>query len=221
MRMHRQIARRRRARAPRGFTLIELMISMAILAIAILGVAQMQVVASAQNGLARRTTRASALLRDFQETASSFRWGDPRLVPVDGTCHQTDGLEQVTEDSFKFAEAPDLTMDFTALAAGDPAASSAGSTTSGLTAGGTTYRGIAASVPAEVWNKEGYQLSWRTRNVDTNGDGTCEARLVDVVVRFRIGNSDRWRSYVGHFMQYDPTSILPGPFFNFDRMENW
>ena len=221
MRMHRQTARRRRARGPRGFTLIELMISMAILAIAILGVAQMQVVASAQNGLARRTTRASALLRDFQETASTFRWGDPRLVPVDGTCFATNALDQVSEESFGFEEAPLLTLDFTALAGGDPAASYAGATPGGLTASGTEYRGIAASVPPAVWNKEGYQLSWRTRNVDTTGDGICEARLVDVVVRFRIGNSDRWRSYVGHFMQYNPTSILPGPFFNFDRMENW
>ena len=54
-----------RPRATRGFSLIEALAALAVFSIGILGVMQMNVLASQQNGLARRQSTASKIGRDL------------------------------------------------------------------------------------------------------------------------------------------------------------
>ncbi|HLT29876.1 MAG TPA: prepilin-type N-terminal cleavage/methylation domain-containing protein [Myxococcaceae bacterium] len=225
-----QNRRRHRPRAARrrGFTLIEAMVSMSILAVGLLGVLQMQVLASAQNGIARRTTQAAALLRDFQESARSIPWDDPRFAPGGG-CSTLASLEAFDEDTVGNEVVPNALFQFTALHPSDPHAGSVGARTGalGVMDDARPYRGLAAQAFMPVseggagLGSRGYQLAWNVVPVDTNGDGTCEARIIQFAVRFQVGQSDNWRSYVGQVMQYDPQVILPGGMFDAARMEAW
>lgn len=214
----------------RGFTLIEVMISMSILAVGLLGVLQMQVLASAQNGIARRTMQAAAILRDFQETVRSVPWQDARFTPSAG-CLKLSEVAELHEDGIGNRAAPSAPFHYTALNGDDPNAASVGAVTGalGTMAGAKPYRGQAAlaflpeSDGGAALGRRGYQLAWNVTGIDTNGDGQddCEARLIQFVVRFQVGQSDRWRSYVGHVMQYNPEIILPGGMFDSSRMEAW
>lgn len=218
------------ARRRRGFTLVEVMISMGILAVAILGALQMQVMASKQNGLGRRTTQAAALLRDFQETAQALPWGDPRLMPGAAQCRPLAAVVFLDEDRLRNAPAPAETLDYTAMVDSDPLASSVAMNTNALAAvnGAVEYRGIArqafqpVSEGGQGLGSRGYQLGWRVSPVDTNSDGSCdEARLVEVVVRVQVGQGTNWRTFVGRFMQYDPSALLSAGAFDPARMEAW
>lgn len=203
---------------------------MSILAVGLLGVLQMQVLASAQNGVARRTTQAAAILRDFQETARNIPWNDARFAAAPG-CSLLSAVEELKEDSIGNQAVPSTPFHYTALNSTDPDAAQVGERTGGLGAmtGAKPYRGQAALAflpkaegGAEL-GRRGYQLAWNVIGIDTNGDGqdACEARLIQFVVRFQVGQSSRWRSYVGHVMQYNPEIILPGGMFDSSRMEAW
>ena len=228
--MTQQTPQRRPTSRRRGFTLVEVLISMGILAVAILGALQMQVLASQQNGLARRTTMAAALLRDFQETAQALPWGDPRLLPGGAACTDLAGVQFLSEDLLGNDPAPAVMLDYTAMAGSDPLASSVAMNAGALESigGAAEYRGLARQAfrptgqGGQALGTRGYQLGWRVTPVDTNGDGACdEARLVEVAVRVQVGQSANWRSYVGQFMQYDPTTLLTGGGFDPSRMEAW
>jgi prepilin-type N-terminal cleavage/methylation domain-containing protein len=71
----------------RGFTLIEVLIAMAIFSIGILGVAGMQVSAINGNGTARRSTEACAWATDQIEKLMSLPYGDAELDSA-GNPHQ-------------------------------------------------------------------------------------------------------------------------------------
>ena len=62
-----------------GFTLIEVMIAMAIFAIGILAVTGMQIRSINQNASARMQTEATALAADWMEQLLSFTYEDPDL----------------------------------------------------------------------------------------------------------------------------------------------
>jgi len=71
----------------RGFTIIEVLIAMAIFSIGILGVAGMQVSAISGNGTARRSTEAFSLATDQIEKLMSLSYGDAELDSA-GNPHQ-------------------------------------------------------------------------------------------------------------------------------------
>lgn len=68
----------------RGSSLIEVMISMVILAIGILGVLQMSGIAAQQNNLATRRTAASFIGRDLVEAVDRMRFNHPALTAACG-----------------------------------------------------------------------------------------------------------------------------------------
>lgn len=63
-----------------GFTLIEAMVAMVILAIALLGIAQMQISSMMGNRASYDTTEASALASDMMEQMVVQSWSTPDTV---------------------------------------------------------------------------------------------------------------------------------------------
>ncbi|HUK55796.1 MAG TPA: prepilin-type N-terminal cleavage/methylation domain-containing protein [Nitrospiria bacterium] len=64
----------------KGFTLIEALVAMVILAIALLGIAQMQISAMQGNRSSYDTTEASALASDMLEQLVLQSWNNPDVV---------------------------------------------------------------------------------------------------------------------------------------------
>lgn len=78
--------RTRRSRAPRGSSLIEAMVSLAIFAIAVVGTLQMMLIASQQNSTAGRMTYAGGIARQVRSTLQTQ--GRSALVAAGGLLAQ-------------------------------------------------------------------------------------------------------------------------------------
>jgi prepilin-type N-terminal cleavage/methylation domain-containing protein len=78
-----------------GYTLIELMISLCILAIGILGICTMQVAAIHGNATARKVTQCATLGADEFEKIMNMSYDDALLTPG-STTTRTDGIYTVT-----------------------------------------------------------------------------------------------------------------------------
>ena len=150
-----------RARSARGFSLIEAMAALAIFSIGLLGVLHMNVLASQQNGLARRQSTASKVARDLVDAFERLPYGhtllssestidpaDPRFASFD----ETDGR-------VKLADALALVGERPLLGAAHAAVSTGGGT-------GPIY-----------------EVAWRVAPVK-GADGDTEARRILVMVRF-------------------------------------
>ncbi len=68
-----------------GFTLIEVLIALAIFSIGFLAVASMQLKSTGGSTNARILTEASVWAQDRVETLMSFSYNDPAITPADGT----------------------------------------------------------------------------------------------------------------------------------------
>jgi hypothetical protein len=197
------------------------MVSVAILAVGILGVAQVLVLASNQGGLGRRVTVASAIARDFIETAQRWNFDDPRLA---GRGCETDLTAQfpASDDLIGAEKAPKVPLDFTAAgalpypggsvtSADSSDSSDQGVTGSALGLGGASYDGQAVKT---LVNEPGvYQLLWSVRDlvpVEAGNPGNgCAAKLVSVVVRYPL-TGGRYNNVIATTMIYDPSVITQG-----------
>lgn len=72
---------RTRRRSPRGTSLIEAMIAIAVLLIGMAGFASLQVISVRANHFAKRISAASALATDLAENVNRWDYLDPRLTP--------------------------------------------------------------------------------------------------------------------------------------------
>jgi prepilin-type N-terminal cleavage/methylation domain-containing protein len=195
----------------RGFSLIEAMISMAILTVGILGAAQVQVLAAAQNGVGRRTTVAASIARDFVESVQRWELDDPRLAaPACGTQLTTNF--PITEELVGNEPKPKVKLGFTAS---DPSLSSTagdeGEITSALSLDGARYDGRALAL---ITGADGarYQLVWSVRAVNPSNPAAtvdCSAREISVDVRFPI-LGDRYGNVVTTTILYDRSQVTFG-----------
>lgn len=146
-----------RASRVRGFSLVEAMAALAVFSIGILGVLQMNVLASQQNGLARRQSTASKIARDLVDAferlpfhhallsaESTIDPADPRFASFG----QADGLVKLS--------------DAVALIGARP---------------------LLGAAQASVSSEGNYEVAWRVAPVK-GSDGTTEARRILVMVRF-------------------------------------
>jgi len=77
------MSRARRARAE-GFTLLEIMITLAILGFGLLAMAAMQMTAMSGGRAGRHTTQAGVVARDQMETFQRVAWGSAQLAATAG-----------------------------------------------------------------------------------------------------------------------------------------
>jgi type IV pilus assembly protein PilV len=147
----------RRARRARGFSLVEALAALAIFSIGILGVLQMNVLASQQNGLARRQSTASKIGRDLVD---SFE-----RLPFDHALLSTESTIDPADPRFaRFDEADGRVKlaDAVALVGARP---------------------LLGAAHASVSTEGPYEVAWRVAPLKAS-DGTLEARRVLVMVRF-------------------------------------
>lgn len=207
---------RRNRRRSRGFTLIEALVSVGIFAIGAVGVIQMQILSANQNGIARRTSRAASIARDFTEVTQRWELFDERLSPpvACGTAWVDFPLSDALLGS---ARAPAVLADFTATPSTGPYASShagsEGRIAGALGLGTRPYEGAARPGKGTllgVPDDDRIQLLYSSRWLNTDSDAsTCEALLVSVAVRYRLVG-ETYRNFVTSFIKYNPGVIVQG-----------
>lgn len=77
-------SRGKACRTARGFTLLEVLVSFAILLVGILGLLQLQILGLTSNQGARAHTTASQLAKELATGLAALPLGDPRVAPIGG-----------------------------------------------------------------------------------------------------------------------------------------
>jgi prepilin-type N-terminal cleavage/methylation domain-containing protein len=141
----------------RGFSLIEALAALAVFSIGILGVLQMNVLASQQNGLARRQSTASKIARDLVDAFERLPFDHP-LLSNESTLDPGNSLFLDLDEQdgrVKLADAVALVGE----------------------------RPLLGAAHASVTAEGTYEVAWRVAPVKA-ADGTLEARRILVMVRF-------------------------------------
>ncbi len=96
-----QTARANKKNNNRGYSLIEVLIAMAIFSLGILGVVGMQISSTGSNSTARKITDATYYAEDRLETLMSLSWADADLVAGTHTEATADGytIEWIVTDA--------------------------------------------------------------------------------------------------------------------------
>ncbi|HYO55543.1 type IV pilus modification PilV family protein [Archangium sp.] len=146
-----------RASRARGFSLIEAMAALAVFSIGLLGVLHMNVLASQQNGLARRQSTASKIARDLVDSFERLPY-DHALLSTESTIDPADPRFARLDEAdgrVKLADAVAL----------------------------VGQRPLLGAAHASVSTEGTYEVAWRVAPVK-GSDGGTEARRVLVMVRF-------------------------------------
>jgi hypothetical protein len=173
--------RHRTARA-RGFSLVEAMAALAVFTIGILGVLQMNVLASQQNGLARRQSTASKMARDLVDAFERVPFDHPVLSTESDLAPADPRFEDFEQTNGRM-----LLRDAVNLAGARP---------------------LLGAAHASVSTEEAYEVAWRVAPVQ-GVDGTKEARRILVMVRFptTTGNHKQVNVWA---VKYNPQAIGRG-----------
>jgi Tfp pilus assembly protein PilV len=144
--------------------LIEVMIAVALLVIAAVGVAQMARASTALNADARRITRATAIAQDLLGQIETWDYDDARLVNT-----VTGNDADYGDGSQKFEGATGFTVEH---AEAD------------LTLNGLDWNGL----PPEALAAGGYERYWNVAEPDDrNSNGIADGKRIAVIVRWPHG----------------------------------
>jgi prepilin-type N-terminal cleavage/methylation domain-containing protein len=172
--------------SPRGFSLIEAMAALVIFSVGILGVMQMNVLASQQNNLALSHTTASKLARDLADAFERLPYNHPlftracTLQPTDSDFDDftnTDGLWTLQEAIALVGARPLL--------------------------------GAADAIMTSEGKGDLYQVAWRSQRVENpTQPGTFDSRRIVVMVRYPTPGG--YRQVNVWAVKYDPAAITLG-----------
>jgi type IV pilus assembly protein PilV len=170
----------------RGFSLIEAMAAMLVFAIGILGVMQMNVLASQQNNLAISQTTASKLARDLADAFERLPYTHPIFIKPTAL--------QPTDPTFTDFDNPDglvLLQDAIAVAGARP------------------LLGAADAIMMSEGQGTFYQVAWRSQRVENPKQlGTFDSRRIVIMVRYPtpvgLRQVNVW------VVKYDPAAISLG-----------
>ena len=167
----------------RGVTMTEVVVSIAVTTIGMVGMAQMQIVGVRSNQFSRSMANASSLARDFAENVSLWAYNDPRLEPLATISSWTDariakavnpGRADVLETAarLQYSEAASDANAVTAGALGTPGGAGVGA-----------YDGTSADLDKD--GKLDFKRYWTVLAIDTDGDTVPNGKFVVIVVRWR------------------------------------
>lgn len=161
----------------RGFTMVEAMMTMAVLVIAFTGFATLQVVGVQSNYFGDRLIQASELATDLAENIERWSYSDSRLTPLStimgasalSSTSITGTWDLGTRSTTSYqAQYSDL--------AGDPNASHPGALA-------TNYQGLSSDV-----NGDGipdFIRYWNVYAIDLGSTGTANGLFVQIIVRWK------------------------------------
>lgn len=168
---------------PRGATLIETMLAMAVLVIGAAGVVGVHRQGLAMETDSRRTTRATAIAQDLMSQVELWDFTDARLATGSTTPSSVGDPGQAFE----------TTADPVSAGIADHAEAD-------LTAGGLEFNGLPTAAIGD------YQRFWNVASAatdDSNGNGVADGRRIAVVVRWPHGTG--WRRVVLMGYKADPS----------------
>lgn len=149
-------------RCQRGTSLVEAMATLAVLSVGLLGVLQVNILASRQTGLARRQAVATRLARDLVDALERLPYGHPLLAES--------GLEP-SSSRFSDLEAPEGLVRLEEAVDSDPLLS-------------PLLGASQALLRAEAQGRNSpWQVAWRVAPVRGEG-GVTEARRILVMVQY-------------------------------------
>ena len=162
----------RNRNAQRGFTLLEALVSLALMMIGVLGLAGLQVVGVRANHFGKRMSEATALALDLEEQIGMWSFTDPRLASMANVTGPTD--TNINAWDLGRAATTSYQPEFSDLA-GDPNVASGHD---GKLA--TNYQGLSSDVAGN--GSPDYVRYW---NVYNYADGTSNGLLVQIFVRWK------------------------------------
>jgi prepilin-type N-terminal cleavage/methylation domain-containing protein len=190
------------SRRDRGFSLIEAMVASVVMLVGLLGLAGLQITGVRANHLGKRMAQASLLARDLVQNMQLWQYTDPRLTAL---THPTLYVDTNASDIRQYWDAgraisPAVQFDYT-----DGTDSSGAQRVSQLAA---SYEGVLSPTDPTLPAAEQVIFSryWNVFNVDLNGSGTAQGKLVQVVVRWKEGNVG-YRQVTTSFYKYDPAGF--------------
>ena len=167
---------RTHAPRPRGYTLIESTIAIAVLLLSATGLAATYVQGVNMTGDARRMTQATAIAQDLVNNIAFWPYNQNAGAPLANTSASNDGDIGDTAHAFQTVA--------------DPLGSGlADHGEADLTAMGAAWTGIPQAELNGV-----FQRYWNVAYVDNNGDGVNDMAQIAVVVRWQQGGG--WRRVV-------------------------
>lgn len=158
----------------RGFTLIEAMISMAVLLVSVLALASMQVMGSRTNRFGDRMVQASALATDLAGNVQRWSYDDTRLNLL-STVNSADDPAIQNKWDLGRAAATSYTVEYSDLA-GDTNATTAGAL-------GTSYLGLSSNV--DRTGAPDFIRYWNVYGINLTGGSGEDGKLVQIIVRWK------------------------------------
>jgi Tfp pilus assembly protein PilV len=163
--------------APRGFTVIESLITMVVLIVAFLGFASLQLVGVQANYFADRLIQASQLATDLAENVRRWPYTDPRLTPgstLTGPNAMSD--PSITGNWDLGTSSSTLSRVEYSDLANDPNATNPGAL-------GTNYQGLSSDVNGD--GVPDFIRYWNVYAIDLSNSGTPNGILVQIIVRWK------------------------------------
>nr|AYM52685.1 hypothetical protein [Aggregicoccus edonensis] len=178
--------------SPRGTTLIESMAALAVFTIGILGVMQMNVLASRQNNLARGEATAGKMARDLAYAFERLPYQHPVFAPP---------APAIAADSAEFTRFDNtsgrfLLKDVATLIGAQNARPLVSAAEAAMTVEGGSGNGFGT-----------YEVAWRSAPVTNADDGRTDARVIVIMVRFR-SIADTWRQVNVWTVKYNPEAVI-------------
>jgi Tfp pilus assembly protein PilV len=191
--------RTQKSAAPRGFTVIESLITMVVLIIAFLGFASLQVVGVQANYFGDRLIQASELATDLAENIRRWPYTDPRLTPLSTLVGASAMSSPSITANWDLGTAPTTTTraQYSDLANDANAIN--------VAALATNYQGLSSDVNAD--GIPDFIRYWNVYAIDLSSSGTPNGLLIQIIVRWKQPGFG-YRQVTTTAYKSNPTSVF-------------